>query len=69
MDEDKPPVSASSAHHTFILRCWVGEDQQVRCRLIEVTTGRSQLLGDLAGLVPLLQQRMFESSTPTEAQP
>ena len=51
---------------SFMLRCWRGEGERVRVRLIEVASGESFALADLAGL-PGLLQRLLASAERAEA--
>lgn len=60
--EEKPPQYAS-----FILRCWLDGQGEIRCRLVEVGSGISHPLHDLAalpGLVKHLLSRWKPASPP-----
>jgi len=43
-------------HASFILRCWIGKGKEVRARLIDVRSGISYPLTDLAGLPALVHR-------------
>jgi len=62
-------------HTSFVLRCWVGAQGEVRARLVDVGTGRCYPLRNLANLPELIEQsiqcgrnlaEMPSSSTSTE---
>jgi hypothetical protein len=48
--EEKPPRYTS-----FILRCWVDGQGEIRCRLVEVGSGISHPLRDLVALPALVK--------------
>ena len=52
-------------HASFILRCWTDEAREMRARLIDVRSGISYPLTDLAGL-PALVRRLVTETVPTE---
>ena len=46
--------NVSSRYASFILRCWTGEGQPMRLRLVDVNSGTSHTLNDLSQLPGLL---------------
>ena len=57
--EDAPQYAS------FLLRCWAGEGGRVRARLIEVRSGLSYPLADLAGLPSLVQHLVARAGQAT----
>jgi hypothetical protein len=52
---------------SFILRCWTGEEGQLRARLIDVRTDVGHIVGSLA-LLPDLVRRLMTNAPPTDAE-
>jgi hypothetical protein len=61
--EPEPPHYAS-----FVLRCWTGDLGQIRARLIDVHSGVSRPVNDLAEL-PGLVRHLVEQAVPDEQEP
>jgi hypothetical protein len=56
-------------HASFVLRCWIGSDGQIRARLIDVQSGISHPLASLADLPYQVQRLMapaIDSSPPPD---
>ena len=60
-DETTDTVTYAS----FILRCWTGPGGQIRVRLIDVQTGVSRPVADLAGLPEQVRDLMDLARTAT----
>ncbi len=50
-DESQP---TAPCHASFIVRCWIGQEQQMRIRLIDVNSGISHPVANLDNLPKLL---------------
>lgn len=61
--EPEPPHYAS-----FVLRCWTGDLGQIHARLIDVHSGVSRPVSDLAEL-PGLVRHLIEQAAPDEREP
>ena len=61
-DEQHPPDEQDRPHFaSFVLRCWKGESGQVRARLLDVHSGVSHPLADLADLPGLVDRLLAET--------
>jgi hypothetical protein len=57
----------SPRYASFILRCWIGEEGQLRARLIDIRTGVGHIIGNL-DLLPDLVHRLVTNTPPTDAE-
>jgi len=56
----------SPCHASFILRCWIGQGQHVRIRLIDVSTGIIHTVGNPEQVPALLRRLIANMSMPKE---
>jgi hypothetical protein len=65
-DSDNVEIEAPR-YASFILRCWMGEEGQLRARLIDIRTGVGHVVGSLA-LLPDLVRRLVTNAPPPDAE-
>jgi hypothetical protein len=65
-NDERYPSQVSGKHTSFVLRCWVGAQGEVRARLVDVGTGRRYPLRNLAKLPGLIEQAIQLGSNRTE---
>ena len=49
---------------SFILRCWLGEEERIRARLIDASSGVSHPLADLSELPAVVRDLITRATKP-----
>ena len=62
--DDRSGSPAQGAHASFVLRCWIADEGQVRARLINVRSGISHAVAELSELPGLIGRLVQEGMPP-----